>query len=256
MKPILISIVFSMISFTIHAQCNPKVKVQVPEGYTLIRELKVDMLGAKNNMQNYYFTLKEKQEYQILIVEDPAYKSIASYNLYENNIMLGTNYNSKNSKFYDSYNFICQSSKDYKIEIIKEKNTGYCGSFYLLVKTNGQDPSTLKNEHLNRPEVFVIVEKMPIFKNGQGISEFKKWVAENVKYPVETKEKGKSGRVYVQFIVNTQGQVIDAKVAKSTNPIFEKAAVDVVMSSPVWESPGTQRGVKVNIQYFIPVDFK
>src|SRR4030042_1917818 len=57
--------------------------------------------------------------------------------------------------------------------------------------------------------VFFIVEEMPSFQ-GKGEDGFRQFIAKNLRYPEIAAENGISGRVYVQFAVNSKGQVVDA----------------------------------------------
>ncbi len=102
-------------------------------------------------------------------------------------------------------------------------------------------------------EVFFIVEDMPRF-NGQNNDEFRKYIGENLRYPVIAAENGISGKVYVQFAVNSKGKVVDAVVVRGVDPALDKEAVRVVTGSPKW-SPGKQRGKAVKVQFTFPINF-
>ena len=101
--------------------------------------------------------------------------------------------------------------------------------------------------------VFFIVEEMPEFPGGE--EELLKFVTENTKYPEVAKEKKIQGKVFVQFVINKDGNVEDVKLAKGVDPLLDEAAIDVVKSMPQWK-PGTQRGQAVKVSYTIPVNFK
>ena len=96
---------------------------------------------------------------------------------------------------------------------------------------------------------------MPVFKDGKGINAFRNWVIQQLIYPEEVKKNNIKGDVFVQFYVDTKGVVRDVKVVRSANPVLDAEAIRVVQESPVWEKPGYQRGVAVNVQYTIPVSF-
>ncbi len=100
--------------------------------------------------------------------------------------------------------------------------------------------------------VFFVVEKMPEFPRGE--MELRKYIAQNIKYPVEAQEKGIQGRVYVKFVVSKTGKVIDVKIARGIHETIDKEAIRVVTSMPDW-IPGMQRGENVNVQYTIPINF-
>jgi len=109
-------------------------------------------------------------------------------------------------------------------------------------------------EEIQEEEVFYIVEDMPTFNGGDPATEFRKYIAQNLRYPEIAAENGISGRVIVQFAVNKTGQVVDATVVRSIDPALDKEAIRVVMSSPKW-TPGKQRGKAVKVLFTFPINF-
>ena len=103
-------------------------------------------------------------------------------------------------------------------------------------------------------EVFYIVEEMPKFNNGDPAIEFRKYIGQNLRYPKEEAEKGISGRVIVQFIINADGSVSDAEVVRGISPGIDREAIRVVESSPPW-TPGRQRGIAVAVKIAFPMNF-
>lgn len=110
------------------------------------------------------------------------------------------------------------------------------------------------DEEIEEEEVFYIVEDMPTFNGGEPATEFRKYIAQNLRYPEIAAENGISGRVIVQFAVNKVGTVVDAVVVRSVDPALDKEAVRVVMTSPKW-TPGKQRGKAVKVLFTFPINF-
>ena len=110
-----------------------------------------------------------------------------------------------------------------------------------------------EEEEAGEEEVFIIVEDMPKFKGGDQ-NAFRKWIQENLRYPEIAAENGISGKVFVQFAVNSKGLVVDSKVMRGVDPALDKEALRVVNSSPKWE-PGKQRGKPVKVQFTFPIVF-
>jgi periplasmic protein TonB len=102
-------------------------------------------------------------------------------------------------------------------------------------------------------EVFFIVEDMPDFQGG-GQDAFRRFIAENLRYPQIAAENGIQGRVFVQFVVNADGSVSDATVVRGVDPSLDREAIRVVMSSPKW-TPGRQRGQPVRVAFTFPINF-
>lgn len=101
--------------------------------------------------------------------------------------------------------------------------------------------------------VFFIVEEMPEFPGGE--EELLKFVTENTKYPEVAKEKKIQGKVFVQFVINRDGNVEDVKLAKGVDPLLDEAAMNIVKSMPQWK-PGKQRGQYVKVSFTIPINFQ
>lgn len=98
------------------------------------------------------------------------------------------------------------------------------------------------------------VEEKPSFKGGDA-NAFSKWVNENLVYPEIAKENGVSGRVTLQFTVNTDGTVSNVRVLHGVSPSLDKEAVRVVSLSPRWK-PGKIDGQPVKVTYTFPVIFQ
>ncbi len=72
-------------------------------------------------------------------------------------------------------------------------------------------------------------------------------------YPQELRKQGRQGTVYVLFQVDKTGRVVNPRVEKSTDPAFEKPALDAVRQ---WRfEPGTRKGEKVQFAMRIPITF-
>ena len=76
-----------------------------------------------------------------------------------------------------------------------------------------------------------------------------------MKYPKIAEENGIEGRVMMQFIVRSTGEITDIKVARSVDPSLDKEAIRVISSMPKW-IPGKQGGEAVNVRYTMPLTFR
>ena len=109
-------------------------------------------------------------------------------------------------------------------------------------------------EEKTEDEIFVIVEDMPTFKGGD-INKFRDWVQKRVTYPELASENGIQGRVFITFVVETNGTVSGVNVTRSVDQLLDEAAKEAVAASPKWE-PGMQRGRPVRVRYSIPIIFQ
>ena len=256
MKKSVLFLILGLYNIAIFSQCNPKVNYQVPEGYSLMRDMQISMLTSSDSVMSFTFVLNRPDEYQLMILEEGKYQNMAMYELFDGTHLIGSNYNKGSNKFYSSYNFKCQKTKTYILKVKRNKDLKYCGHCLLLMKqTNKQENAQNDIAKTKDEPIFIIVEKMPVFKDGKGINAFRNWVIQQLVYPEEVKKNNIKGDVFVQFYVDTKGVVRDVKVVRSANPVLDAEAIRVVQESPVWEKPGYQRGVAVNVQYTIPVSF-
>ena len=81
------------------------------------------------------------------------------------------------------------------------------------------------------------------------------WVYEYLKYPSAAVEKGIQGQVQVRFYIDKEGNVTDAAVTKSVDPLLDEEALKVINASPKWKA-GKIKGVKVRSYMTVPIDFK
>ena len=95
------------------------------------------------------------------------------------------------------------------------------------------------------------IDEEPRFQGGD-LTDFSKWVASKVEYV--NSEKCVSGRVFLQFIVKSDGSVVVSKVLRSLDPEFDAEAIRVVSISPKWEH-GKHKGEAVNVSIVLPVTF-
>lgn len=100
-------------------------------------------------------------------------------------------------------------------------------------------------------EVKKMVAKMPEF-NGDMMA----YMGSNIVYPRKAIEKKVEGKVFVQFVVDKDGSVVNAVILKSPDGLLSVAALDVVNAMPKWIPGETEDGEKVPVQFTLPVMFK
>ena len=115
-------------------------------------------------------------------------------------------------------------------------------------------PVQVEEEEPEEQTIFEVVEQMPEFPNG-GMAGLMQYLSKNIKYPTIAQENGTQGRVTVQFVVNKDGSIVDAKVLRGVDPYLDKEAIRVISAMPKWK-PGMQRGKPVRVKYTVPVMFR
>ena len=114
-------------------------------------------------------------------------------------------------------------------------------------------PQVVEEEEPVEEEIFDVVEEMPEFPGG--MAALMQYLGKNIKYPTIAQETGIQGRVIVQFVVNRDGSIVDAKVVRSVDPYLDKEAIRVISSMPKWK-PGKQRNKAVRVKYTLAVMFR
>ena len=116
-----------------------------------------------------------------------------------------------------------------------------------------EDNAAPVEEEPEEQTIFEVVENMPDYPGGQAA--LMQYLAKNIKYPTIAQENGTQGRVIVQFVVNRDGSIVDAKVVRSVDPYLDKEALRVINTMPKWK-PGMQRGKPVRVKFTVPVMFR
>ncbi len=97
-------------------------------------------------------------------------------------------------------------------------------------------------------EVYTVVDEMPEMIGGNSSLYGK------IKYPRAAVRAGVEGRVFIQFVVDKEGNVRDPKVLRDIGGGCGEAAIEAVKE--VKFTPGRLNGEAVNVQYSMPVTFR
>ena len=102
-------------------------------------------------------------------------------------------------------------------------------------------------------EIFVAVEQPAEFPGGQAA--LMKWLSNNIRYPEAAQQNDIQGRVVVKFVVEKDGSVGHAEIARGVDKDLDREALRVVNKMPKWQ-PGKNNGVAVRSYFNLPVTFK
>lgn len=84
----------------------------------------------------------------------------------------------------------------------------------------------------DKTPVEVEPENMPKYPGG--VTEFFKYVSDNIQYPDEARKLGIEGKVFVQFLINTDGSIDHVKIVKGIDTACDKEAKRIVENSANW----------------------
>lgn len=122
-----------------------------------------------------------------------------------------------------------------------------------LIITTVKHQKELYNEQISQPDVFDKVDEAPQFPGG--MAGMMQYLSSNIRYPEDAREAGTQGRVIVSFVVEKDGSISNAKVAKPTYSSLDEEALRLVSAMPNF-IPGKQNGEAVRVKYSFPVSFR
>ena len=102
-------------------------------------------------------------------------------------------------------------------------------------------------------KIYDIVDENAQFPGGDAACY--KWLADHIKYPKECADKGIQGRVHVQFVINKDGSIVEAKALRSPDDKLTEEALRCVNAMPKWK-PAKVKGNVVRSSFLLPISFR
>ncbi len=127
---------------------------------------------------------------------------------------------------------------------------GVSGNSATSLSGSGSDSSMVGSPApAPEPETITLApDVMPRLKN---LNEF---IVKNTRYPSAALENSIEGNVYVNFIVDEEGNILNPKVVRGIGMGCDEEALRVVKLLPKWE-PGIKNGKKVKVSFNLPFRF-
>jgi TonB family protein len=136
--------------------------------------------------------------------------------------------------------------------VFKSKDSDY--QLYVILGSDAVElPVDAMFEMQNGQKVYSIVEQPAQPKNG--MTDYYKFIGENLRYPEQARRMGVEGRVFVKFMVDENGTLSDFKVIRGIGAGCDAEALRVLSISPAW-NPGKQRGETVKSTFNLAIVFK
>lgn len=95
--------------------------------------------------------------------------------------------------------------------------------------------------------IYLTVDKDPIFPGDTML----RFLHRNIVYPPVDRCEA-TGTIYVEFVVEINGQITNAKIIKGLYPIYDKEILRVINSMPNWTT-GYKNGKTVRTKRIIPI---
>lgn len=119
-------------------------------------------------------------------------------------------------------------------------------SILLVQFTYGRD--TLNT--INSNKVYDFPDCLAEFPGGK--RELQLWIISVIKYPSAALENEEQGRVYLSFIVETDGCITNIKVERGVSDLLDQESVRVIKTMPQW-IPGEVNNRKVRTRARLPI---
>ncbi|MCK5207551.1 MAG: TonB family protein, partial [Cyclobacteriaceae bacterium] len=120
-------------------------------------------------------------------------------------------------------------------------------------RKNNEPVSKLDTVKTLEDKIFTIADEQPYPSTGDMGSYFEKIHAE-LNYPLEAKEQGIKGKVFVQFIVQKDGTLREVMAVKGIGYGCDEEAVRIIKNGSLWV-PGKDKGKNVDVRMILPITF-
>jgi len=102
--------------------------------------------------------------------------------------------------------------------------------------------------------VYTFVDQDPAFKEpSESMATF---IGANLKYPVDAITTKAQGKVFVTFVVTTEGSVKDVRLLKGFLPSCDNEALRVISATSGKWKPGVKAGKNVNVRLNVPIVYR
>jgi len=189
---------------------------------------------------------------------------ITNYKIVNDSILIVENQKWHFEKLNDSIFYVSKKSEEYiekgnvssLVPLIKQ------GNFLILNKNNkllvieqylNGKLMTFESPKINLEDsIYRKVDMKPLFPIKYG--NLDNYISKRCKYPDIVLESSIQGKVYVEFIITSNGEVVNAEILRGVNRFLDREAIKIVANLPDFES-GKIMSKNVNSYYILPVKF-
>lgn len=87
-----------------------------------------------------------------------------------------------------------------------------------------------------------------------GVVAMQQWIGNNVNYPATSIQIKEEGKVYLSFVVETDGSISAIDIERGVSPDIDREAKRLVRNMPNW-IPGEAKGKKARTRCRLPINF-
>lgn len=113
---------------------------------------------------------------------------------------------------------------------------------------NGKLVSGITTDSLNIKHSYSTKHLQPNPKNG--INSFYSYIGKSMRIPYDARNV--SGKIYITFIVDEEGNLVEPKVIKGVGYGIDENAIQLIKEAKKW-NPGKNRGIPVRVLYKLPI---
>jgi len=178
-----------------------------------------------------YYVLKDNREIKHGAYQYSAKKRLVEKGQYDNGNKVGV------WEFYDEEGQLEQRYNYSSRQLEFNRNPKQFSDYKIIVDGKPTD---------------IVPDTPPIFIGGR--SRYGRYIAENLKYPSDSKSKGIEGRQFVLTSLTRNGDVEDVKIYRSISPDIE--ALRLISALPKEWIPAKHKSENVDVLIGLPVAFR
>jgi TonB family protein len=107
---------------------------------------------------------------------------------------------------------------------------------------------------IRKDSVYIVVDELPQLVAGDDRA-FNKWYQKHFEIPEVAKKKNIQGKAYVQFVIDSEGNMRNIKVIRGVDAEVDAYLVEFFKTCPKWETPGKIGKQFVSTYFTMPVLF-
>ena len=192
---------------------------------------KYNQEGTTNQKGQITFTKPKTKNFNIVTFsKDTVYKN------------LDLAYNPKDKNIYVPFSY------QYEMKLLLDKMEAW-----KAIDAKYDSKKNSANSSNTNDSVYRTTDQVPEYIGG--FAKMSSFIRNEVVYPNIALELGDEGKVFVQFIVQKDGQITHCKVMKSVSPELDFEAIRVIRAMPKW-IPGEINNKPAKSYFTIPINFK
>lgn len=118
-----------------------------------------------------------------------------------------------------------------------------------------QEDTIRKEQEIIEEKSVEIIHAIDVPEYPGGFRELIKFLKKNLKYPRKALLAKKEDIVFVNFIVDNNGNILNPTINKRVGFGFDEEAIRLVKMMPKWE-PVKQNGFAINCRHSLPIRFR